>query len=133
MERQCTNAQALAEFLAGHPAVEHVNYPGLPGHPGSVEAREWLSGWGGLLSFELAGGESAARKLVQAVLIPAYAPSLGGTETLITMPVDSSHAILSPEERLAAGVGPGLVRVALGIEGQADLIEDFRQALEFCA
>lgn len=133
MERQCTNAQALAEFLAGHPAVEHVNYPGLPGHPGSVEAREWLSGWGGLLSFELAGGESAARKLVQAVLIPAYAPSLGGTETLITMPVDSSHAILSPEERQAAGVGPGLVRVALGIEGQADLIEDFRQALEFCA
>jgi cystathionine beta-lyase/cystathionine gamma-synthase len=130
IERQCSNAQALAEFLSGHPAVERVNYPGLPNHPDSEHARSWLSGWGGLLSFELAGGESAARRLVKAVQIPSYAPSLGGVETLITLPVDSSHAILSPSEREAAGIGPGLVRVALGIEGQRDLIEDFAQALE---
>ena len=130
IERQCSNTQALAEFLDGHPAVEHVNYPGLPHHPDSEHARSWLSGWGGLLSFELAGGEAAARRLVQALRIPAYAPSLGGVETLITLPVDSSHAILSPSEREAAGVGPGLVRVALGIEGQQDIIEDFAQALE---
>lgn len=129
MERQCSNAQALAEFLDEHPAVERVNYPGLPGHPDSEHARSWLSGWGGLLSFELVDGEAAARKLVQAVRIPTYAPSLGGVETLITLPVDSSHAILSPQEREAAGISPGLVRVALGIEGQQDLIEDFEQAL----
>jgi cystathionine beta-lyase/cystathionine gamma-synthase len=130
MQRQCDNAQALAEFLSDHPSVSGVNYPGLPGHPGRDHARSWLTGWGGLLSFELVGGEAAARKLLQAVQLPACAPSLGGVETLITLPADSSHAILSPQEREAAGIAPGLVRVSLGIEAQQDLIDDFAQALE---
>ncbi len=129
MERQCQNAQVLAEFLQGHPAVAHVNYPGLEGHPGREAAAAWLAGWGGLLSFEMAAGEGAAREVLERVQLPACAPSLGGVECLITLPVDTSHALLSPDERASVGMGPGLVRVAVGIEDPADLIADFDQAL----
>lgn len=124
------NAEALARFLSGHPKVAAVNYPGLPDHPDRAHADELLRGFGGMLSFRPAGGVAAADALLDAVRLPASAPSLGGVETLITRPALTSHAGMSPEDRARAGVTDDLVRVSVGIEDPDDLIADFAQALD---
>lgn len=127
--RQNSNAQALAEFLESHPAVAAVNYPGLPGSPYHERAARLFDGCGGMLSFEPRGGAEAARRFVGAVRVAINAPSLGGVETLVSMPARVSHSGLTDEERAAAGVSPALVRVSVGIEAADDLIEDFDRAL----
>ena len=126
---QNENASALAGFLAGHPAVAEVNYPGLASHPDHAYAAGLLSGFGGMLSFRLRGGAPAAAGLLDAVTLPYVAPSLGGVETLITRPATTSHAGMSPQDRERLGITDDLVRLSCGIEGADDLIADFDRAL----
>jgi cystathionine beta-lyase/cystathionine gamma-synthase len=126
---QNDNAMALAGFLEGHPAVAAVNYPGLASHPDRGHAAELLSGFGGMLSLRLRGGDAAAQALLDAVRLPFVAPSLGGVETLITRPATTSHAGMRPEDRERLGITGDLIRISCGIEGTQDLIADFDQAL----
>jgi cystathionine beta-lyase/cystathionine gamma-synthase len=127
------NALALARFLGDHPAVAAVNYPGLASHPDHAHADTLLSGFGGMLSLRLHGGEQAAQALVDAVTLAYAAPSLGGVETLITRPAATSHAGMSPEDRDRLGITADLVRISTGIEGTQDLIGDFGRALDKAA
>lgn len=120
----------LAQFLQEHPAVEKVNYAGLETHPDHKIARELFKGFGGVLSFEPKGGERAADQFLKNVSLPVVAPSLGGVESLITRPVQTSHSGLSPEDRQKAGISNGLIRVSVGLEATEDLIEDFSDALK---
>ncbi len=124
------NAQALAELLADHPAVERVAYPGLPGHPQADLIQRQMAGMGSLISFELKGGIEAGKKVLAAVRIPALAVSLGGVESLIQHPASMTHAAVKREDRMAAGISDGLVRLAVGCEGKEDLLADLRQALD---
>ncbi|HEX2110408.1 MAG TPA: PLP-dependent transferase [Gaiellaceae bacterium] len=130
---QNANADALARFLADHPQVTEVNYPGLPASPDHGRAAELFSGFGGVLSFRLRGGAEAAQRMLAALRIPSVAPSLGSVETLITVPALTSHAGMSAEDRDRIGVGEDLVRVSCGIEDAQDLIDDFRRALDEAA
>jgi cystathionine beta-lyase/cystathionine gamma-synthase len=126
---QNRSSRILSEFLEGHPAVSRVHYPGLESHPRHARARALFDGFGGVLSFEPAGGLEAARGFVERVRIPVAAPSLGGVETLVTRPATTSHGGMTPEERERLGITDSLVRVAVGIEAVEDLLEDFDQAL----
>jgi cystathionine gamma-synthase len=126
MERHCANAAAVAEFLAGHPAVSAVLYPGLASHPGHDVAARQMSGFGGMVSFTLAGGEPAARAVCAATKLFALGGSLGGVESLISYPPTMSHFPMQGTE-LAAD--PALVRLSVGIEGTEDLIADLDRAL----
>ena len=130
VQAQNANALALARFLEDHPAVAAVNHPGLASHPDHAHAAKLLSGFGGMLSLRLHGGEQAAQALVDAVTLAYAAPSLGGVETLITRPAATSHAGMSREDRDRLGITADLVRVSTGIEGAQDLIGDFAQALD---
>jgi len=127
---QNRNALDLARALEAHPKVQHVNYPGLSSHPDHAHAAPLLSGFGGMLSLRLVGGAAAADRLTRALELPAIAPSLGGVETLVTLPARTSHAGMSPEDRQRIGVTEDLVRVSCGIESADDLVADFRQALD---
>jgi cystathionine beta-lyase/cystathionine gamma-synthase len=127
---QNESTQRIAEFLAAQPAVVRVNYPGLESHPRHARARRLFAGYGGVLSFELEGGERHAEEFAHRVRIPAVAPSLGGVQTLLTRPATTSHAGLSRDERLRLGISDGLLRLSVGIESTEDLLADFRQALE---
>jgi len=119
----------IAQFLESHPAIDHVNYPGLETHPRHARARELFDGFGGMLSFEVKGGVDSAEAFMRKTTLPISAPSLGGVETLITRPATTSHSGMSPEERRRIGITDSLVRVSVGIEAREDLIEDFEQAL----
>jgi len=130
MRQHDENALALARFLEGRPEVARVNYPGLESHPQHQRAQRLFSGCGGVLSFELREGITAADRLIGALELPVSAPSLGGVETLITRPALTSHAGLTPQRRAALGIAEGLVRVAVGIEAAQDLCADFAQALD---
>ncbi|MGH7394946.1 MAG: trans-sulfuration enzyme family protein [Candidatus Methylomirabilales bacterium] len=130
MARTCENALALAAFLAGHPKVTAVHYPGLPSHPGNPLARRLLTGgFGGVLAFELRGGLAAADALVKALRLIRLVPSLGGVATTLSHPVKTSHRSLSPAERERLGVRDGLLRLSVGIEDAPDLTADLAQAL----
>lgn len=129
VERQNENGQRVAEFLATHPAVERVWYPGLPSHPDHNTARAQMRGFGGVVSFEVRGDLAAASRVVDRVKIPLIAPSLGGVESLIEQPALMSFFELDTAERLAVGIKDNLIRLALGIEDPADLIADLQQAL----
>jgi cystathionine beta-lyase/cystathionine gamma-synthase len=130
MERHCSNAQALAELLEGHPKVARVWFPGLPSHPDHEVAARILRGPSGMLSFELAGGLEAGRRFQEALEVALVAPSLGGVHTLATHPPTVTHTQLTPEQRRAQGIADGLVRVSVGIEDPEDILEDFDRALE---
>jgi methionine-gamma-lyase len=130
MERHCSNAQALAEMLEGHPKVARVWYPGLPSHPDHQVAARILRAPSGMLSFELAGGLDAGRRLQESLEVALVAPSLGGVHTLATHPPTVTHTQLTPEQRRAQGIADGLVRVSVGIEDPDDILEDFDRALE---
>jgi cystathionine gamma-synthase len=130
IERQNANAQALAEFLATHPKVAAVHYPGLPGHPQHEIATRQMRGFGGVVSFEVAGDLDAASRVVDGCRIPSIAPSLGGVESLIEQPALMSFYELTTEERLQVGIKDNLIRYAVGIEDAADLIADLATALE---
>jgi cystathionine beta-lyase/cystathionine gamma-synthase len=129
MERHCKNAQAVAEFLTDHPKVAKVHYPGLITHPDHQVAKKQMKGFGGMLAFEVAGSEQDARTVAEGTDIFLLAESLGGVESLIGFPPLMSHATMTPEQRLANGIPPTLLRVSVGIEDAQDLIEDLDQAL----
>lgn len=124
------NAKAIAALLAGHPAVAEVRYPGLPGHPQAALIAQQMSGPGSLVSFEMKGGLAAGRRVLEAVRLPALAVSLGGVESLIQHPASMTHAGVRREDRLAAWITDGLVRLSVGCEGRDDLVADIRQALD---
>jgi cystathionine beta-lyase/cystathionine gamma-synthase len=127
--RQCENALALATHFRGHPKVARVLYPGLPEHPGHEVARRQMSAFGGIVGLELRGGLSAAERFYDGLRLIARAASLGGVESLISLPVHTSHYGFSDAQLAAAGIDPGLVRISLGVEDAADLIADVEAAL----
>jgi cystathionine beta-lyase/cystathionine gamma-synthase len=129
MAQHNANGQALAEFLAAHPKVASVMYPGLPSHPQHALAQRQMRGFGGMLTFDV-GTEEAARRVCNRVRLMALAESLGGVETLISHPSSMTHASVPPERRAAIGLTDSLVRISAGIEDPQDLIDDIRQALD---
>jgi len=129
MAAHARNAKALAEFLAAHPAVERVYYPGLPTHPQHSLVKKQMTGFGGMLSFDIRGGKEAAFRFIEALHIFAFAESLGGVESLVEHPETMSHASMSPQARRAAGITESNVRVSTGIESAEDLVADVAQAL----
>ncbi len=129
MERQCENAMKIAKYLAKHPKVAKVHYPGLTSHPDHKLARRQMKGFGAMLAFDLKGGLSAARRFCDRVRVFLLAASLGAVESLVVLPIYTSHYNMSEAELRAAGVGAGTVRVSVGLEDPEDLIEDLRQAL----
>jgi cystathionine beta-lyase/cystathionine gamma-synthase len=129
MKHHNESALTIARFLAGHPAVARVNYPGLDTHPRHARAEELFDGFSGMLSFELKGGVKAAEHFVAAVTLPIKAPSLGGVESLVTRPATTSHSGMAPADRKRLGITYSLVRLSVGLEATEDLIEDFEQAL----
>ena len=125
-----SNALAVAQFLEKHPAVERVYYPGLPSHPqNELARRQMIGGFGGMLSFEVRGGYAAASKFVRQTKLCLLAVSLGGVETLMTLPASTINAHQTEEELKAVGISPGLIRFSVGIENVEDLLEDLDQAL----
>ncbi|MGH7848130.1 MAG: trans-sulfuration enzyme family protein [Candidatus Binatia bacterium] len=128
--RQNSSAQALAEFLAAHPRVVAVYYAGLPTHPQHDVACRQMRGFGGVVSFEIAGDIEATSRVVDACRIPQIAPSLGGVESLIEQPALMSFYELTTEERLMVGIKDNLIRYAVGIEDADDLIADLAAALQ---
>ena len=128
------NALALATRLAAHAAVAQVFYPGLPAHPGhDVAARQMTLGFGPVLAFDVRGGAAAAEAVVNALKLVRHAPSLGGVESLASLPAFTSQIQLGPEGRARAGIPEGLVRLSAGIEDVEDLWADLTQALEAAA
>jgi cystathionine gamma-lyase/cystathionine beta-lyase/cystathionine gamma-lyase/homocysteine desulfhydrase len=129
MDRHNASAQVLAEYLAAHPKVSRVHYPGLPDHPQHALARRQMKGFGGLIAFEL-GSLDRARTLLNGVRLMSLAESLGGVETLISHPATMTHASVPPERRRQIGLTDDMVRISVGIEDVDDLEEDLAQALE---
>lgn len=130
MERHAENAMKLAEFLDSHPRIKRVNYPGLSHHPQHSVARRQMSGWGGMLSFELEGGVEAGRRLMNNLSLSSLAVSLGSVDTLVEHPASMTHAVMPRETRESLGISDGLVRVSVGIEDANDILEDFERGLE---
>ena len=130
LERQNANAQALAEFLAGHPRVAAVHYAGLPSHPEHDVAKKQMRGFGGVVAFEVEGDLDSASRVVDACRIPFIAVSLGGVESLVEQPAVMSFYELTTEERLQIGIKDTLIRYSVGIEDTEDLIADLSQALD---
>ena len=129
MERHCANAQAVAEFLEGHPKVARVYYPGLPSHPQHALAQRQMRAPGGMVTAILDGGLEQARRFLERVEIFALAESLGGVESLIEHPGIMTHASIPAEKRAELGIDDGLVRLSVGVEEADDLIADLAQAL----
>jgi methionine-gamma-lyase len=129
VERQCANAMKVATFLENHPRVARVHYPGLKSHADHALAKKQMKGFGSMLAFDLKGGLPAARKFCDRVQLFLLAASLGGVESLVVLPIYSSHYNMSPQELELAGVTPGTVRVSIGLEDAEDLIADLKQAL----
>tara|TARA_B100001142_G_scaffold71623_2_gene72282 strand:- start:9799 stop:10941 length:1143 start_codon:yes stop_codon:yes gene_type:complete len=130
MERHNKNAMSVAEFLENHPKVSRVAYPGLKSDPGYKIAKEQMSGYSGMISFELKGGIPSGKHLMNNVKLCLLAESLGAVETMITHPATMTHAEVPVKERHARGLTDGLVRLSVGIEDQTDIIEDLKQALK---
>jgi cystathionine beta-lyase/cystathionine gamma-synthase len=128
MRAHDVSGRAVAEWLTKHPKVSHVLYPGLSSHPGHTVAAKQMTGFGGMISFDL-GSEAAARRLLDRVKICALAESLGGVESLISHPATMTHASVEPAERERRGITPGLVRLSVGIENVEDVLADLENAL----
>ena len=130
MDRHCANAMEVAKFLESHPAIEEVYYPGLESHPQYELAKKQMSLPGAMIAFELKGGVEEGRKLMNSVELCTLAVSLGDTETLIQHPASMTHSPYEPEERLAAGISDGLVRLSVGLENYEDIIADLKKSLD---
>lgn len=132
MDKQSSNALAIAKFLESHPKVIKTNYPGLPSHPGHETAKKQMRNFGGMVSFEVAGGLEAGKQLVEATTVFILAVSLGGTESLIEHPASMTHttALFTSEDDTSSKITPGLVRLSVGIQDADELKADLQQALE---
>jgi len=130
MEAHCRNAQALAEWLEAQPAVTRVNYPGLQSHPQHELAAEQQKGFGGVLSFEVAGGKEQAWKLIDATQMVSITANLGDTKSTITHPATTTHGRLTPEQRSDAGISDSLIRIAVGLEDIEDIKADLQRGLD---
>ena len=129
MKKHDSNAQTVAEYLEAHPKVSSVTYPGLPSHPAHETAKKQMSGFSGMISFELTGGIPAGKIVMNSVKLAKLAESLGAVETMITHPATMTHADVPKDEREARGLTDGLVRLSVGIENPDDIIADLEQAL----
>jgi len=130
MERHSSNALKVAQFLENHPAVEWVNYPGLPSHPSYHLAKKYLpKGQGAILTFGIKGGVEAGRKVINNVKLFSHLANVGDSKSLIIHPASTTHQQLSEQEQLATGVTPGMVRLSIGTEGIDDIIYDLDQAI----
>ena len=129
MERHCSNAEAVAEFLQAHPKIESVSFPGLSSHPQHDLAKRQMHGFGGMVTAFLKGGLEDARRFLERVEIFALAESLGGVESLIEHPAIMTHASIPAETRAELGISEGLVRLSVGVEETDDLIADLDRAL----
>lgn len=130
MEKHCSNAMKVAEFLESHPAVEKVYYPGLKSFPQYELAKKQMSLPGAVIAFEIKGGVEEGKKVMNNVKLCTLAVSLGDTETLIEHPASMTHSPYTAEERLEAGISDGLIRLAVGLEDSQDIIDDLKQALD---
>lgn len=131
MERHCENAMKVAKFLASHPKVNEVNYPGLESHPHHALAKQQMRGFGGMLSFNLIGDQwDEANKLVSSTQVFTLAESLGGVESLIGHPASMTHAAVPKDVREALGVTDSLIRLSVGVEDSDDLLNDLKKALD---
>lgn len=130
MEAHQRGAMAIATMLSEHPKVERVYYPGLPTHPHHALAKRQQRGFGAMLSFDIRGGRAQAEKVMMQTKLFQMAESLGGVESLIAYPVTMSHAAMTPEARLAAGITEKTIRLSVGIENPDDLVDDLRKALD---
>ncbi len=128
MQRHAENAAKIAEFLVAHPKASKVVWPGLTTHPQHALAKKQMSGFGGMMTFEIKGGLEAARKFLQTVKVFACAESLGGVESLIEHPAIMTHASIPKENREKLGISDGLIRLSCGIEDAGDLADDLKQA-----
>ncbi|PYV17570.1 MAG: cystathionine gamma-synthase, partial [Acidobacteria bacterium] len=128
MQKHNENGLAVARFLARHPKVKKVHYPGLLSHPQHDLAKRQMTGFGGMLAFETGSLENA-KTVLKSVRLCSLAESLGGVETLISHPATMTHASVPPEERARIGITDGLVRISVGIEDAEDLIADLEQAM----
>ena len=129
VRRQSESALAVARFLERHPKIARVHYPGLSSHPDHALAKRQMTGFGGMLAFDVKGGLPAARRFCDRAKIFLLAASLGGVESLIVLPIYTSHYRMVTEELAAAGIGPGTVRMSIGLEDPADLLADVKAAL----
>ncbi len=129
MKKHDSNAQTVAEYLEAHPKVLSVTYPGLPSHPAHETAKKQMSGFSGMISFELTGGIPAGKIVMNSVKLAKLAESLGSVETMITHPATMTHVDVPKDEREARGLTDGLVRLSVGIENPDDIIADLEQAL----
>ncbi len=129
--RHNENAMAVAEFLRDHPAVAEVHYPGLPSHPQyRLSQKQNHGGFGGMISFELSGGIEAGRKLLDSVDLCTLAVSLGACDTLIQHPASMTHSTMDEDQLRASGIGPGLIRLSVGLEHRDDIISDLKSSLD---
>jgi methionine-gamma-lyase len=129
VEQQCRNAMVVAKFLEKHPKVGRVHYPGLKSHQDHALAKKQMKDFGSMMAFDLKGGLTAARRFCDRVQMFLLAASLGGVESLVVLPIYSSHYNMTTKELELAGVTPGTVRVSVGLENAEDLIADLKQAL----
>jgi cystathionine beta-lyase/cystathionine gamma-synthase len=129
MERHSAGAQAVAEYLAGHPRVRRVNYPGLPGHPQYDLSQRQMNAPGGMLSFVVSGGMQAAARVMDSFELICHAVTFGTSRSIVMHPATITHEHMTPEERAEAGIDDGLVRMSVGLEDPADLVADLEQAL----
>lgn len=130
MDRHCSNAQKIAEFLESHPAVEWVRYPGLPSDPYHNLAKKYLpKGAGAIFTFGLKGGKAAGRKFIDSVQIFSHLANVGDAKSLVIHPASTTHQQLTEEQQRAAGISPELIRISVGIEDVKDLIDDLEQAI----
>ncbi|WP_101689631.1 methionine gamma-lyase [Dysgonomonas massiliensis] len=130
MEKHCSNAQKVAEFLTTHPAITNVMFPGLPSFPQYELAKKQMRLPGGMIAFELKGGIEAGKKLINNVEMLSIAVSLGDTESLIQHPASMTHSVYTPEELKASDIAEGLIRLSVGLENHEDIIADLKQALD---
>jgi cystathionine beta-lyase/cystathionine gamma-synthase len=129
VQRQNGNAMELATWLAGQSSVARVHYAGLPDHPDHEVAKTQMSGFGGMLAFELNGGGVAAERLIKRLTLIRHAPSLGGVDTIVSELRFTSHAHMTADERAAAGIPDGFIRMSVGVEAASDLIADLQGAM----
>jgi methionine-gamma-lyase len=129
MERHSANAEQVAGFLAKHPKVAHVNYPGLPTHPQRDLARGQMRANGGLLSFVVPGGMPGAARVMDSLQLVVHAVTFGTSRTICMHPATITHEHMTPDERRQAGIDDGLIRLSVGLEDPADIIADLDQAL----